>query len=209
MNQKLKPYIPVADMIAKTWGAECEVVLHDVADPEHSVVYVANGSVTGREIGQGFEHFVRSALKSGGASEDFVANDFFRKKGKLIRTSSAMIRDDDGKLIGALCINIDMTRMLEQAEYIQSFLPQPKAKTPVGQPVPQSNVEEMVFSLIDNILADCETASLSREERIAKIRFMDTRGIFQLKGSIEQVAQRLGVNKVTVYSYLDEVRGKR
>ena len=209
MNPKLKPYIPVADMIAKTWGAECEVVLHDVVDPEHSVVYVANGSVTGREIGQGFEHFVKSALESGDASEDFVANDFFRKKGKLIRTSSAMIRDDEGKLIGALCINIDMTRMLEQAEYIQSFLPQPKAKTPVGKPVPQSNVEEMVFSLIDNILADCETASLSREERIAKIRFMDTRGIFQLKGSIEQVAQRLGVNKVTVYSYLDEVRGKR
>ena len=58
-------------------------------------------------------------------------------------------------------------------------------------------------------MADCETSALSREERIAKIRFMDTRGIFQLKGSIEQVAERLGVNKVTVYSYLDEVRGKR
>lgn len=37
-------------------------------------------------------------------------------------------------------------------------------------------------------MADCETSALSREERIAKIRFMDTRGIFQLKGSIEQVA---------------------
>nr|WP_255448733.1 helix-turn-helix domain-containing protein [Selenomonas sp. mPRGC5] len=62
---------------------------------------------------------------------------------------------------------------------------------------------------MDNILADCETSALSREKRIAKIRIMDTRGIFQLKGSIEQVAERLGVNKVTVYSYLDEVRGKR
>ncbi|WP_369407135.1 helix-turn-helix domain-containing protein [Selenomonas ruminis] len=69
--------------------------------------------------------------------------------------------------------------------------------------------EHFVNSLIDNILADCETSALSREKRIAKIRIMDTRGIFQLKGSIEQVAERLGVNKVTVYSYLDEVRGKR
>ena len=209
MNPKLKAYIPVADMIAQTWGAECEVVLHDVADPEHSVVYVVNGTVTGREIGQGFEHFVKSALEKGGTSEDFVANDFFRKKGKLIRTSSAMIRDEKGKLIGALCINIDMTRMLQQAEYIQSFLPQAQEKQAVKKQVSPDRVEDMVFSLIDNILADCETAALSREERIAKIRFMDTRGIFQLKGSIEQVAERLGVNKVTVYSYLDEVRGKR
>ena len=209
MNPKLKSYIPVADMIARTWGAECEVVLHDVADPEHSVVYVVNGHVTGREIGQSFEHFVKSAMEQGDTNEDFVANDFFRKKGKLIRTSAAMIRDDEGKLIGALCINIDMTRMLQQAEYIQSFLPQVKEKTTVKKDVSPDRVEDMVFSLIDNILADCETSALSREERIAKIRFMDTRGIFQLKGSIEQVAERLGVNKVTGYSYLDEVRGKR
>lgn len=209
MNPKLKSYIPVADMIARTWGAECEVVLHDVADPEHSVVYVVNGHVTGREIGQSFEHFAKSAMEQGDTNEDFVANDFFRKKGKLIRTSSAMIRDDEGKLIGALCINIDMTKMLQQAEYIQSFLPQVKEKPTVKKDVSPDRVEDMVFSLIDNILADCETSALSREERIAKIHFMDTRGIFQLKGSIEQVAERLGVNKVTVYSYLDEVRGKR
>ena len=209
MNPKLNSYIPVANMIAKTRGAECEVVLHDVADPEHSVVYVVNGHVTGREIGQGFEHFVKNALEQGNTTEDFVANDFFRKKGKLIRTSSAMIRDDAGKLIGALCINIDMTRMLQQSEYIQSFLPQTQEKPAVRKADCPDRVEDMVFSLIDNILSDCETATLSREERIAKIRFMDTRGIFQLKGSIDQVAERLGVNKVTVYSYLDEVRGKR
>lgn len=29
-----------------------------------------------------------------------------------------------------------------------------------------------------------------------------------MKGSIEKAAEKLGVNKVTIYSYLDEVRGK-
>ena len=154
--------------------------------------------IEGGKIGQRFEHFVKSAMEQGDTNEDFVANDFFRKKGKLIRTSSVMIRDDEGKLIGALCINIDMIRMLQQAEYIQSFLPQVKEKPTVKKDVSPDRVEDMVFSLIDNILADCETSALSREERIAKIRFMDTRGIFQLKGSIEQVEERLGVNKVTV-----------
>ena len=36
-----------------------------------------------------------------------------------------------------------------------------------------------------------------------------SKGIFLMKGSIEKAAEKLGVNKVTIYSYLDEVRGKR
>ena len=207
MNPKLKAYISIADMLADTFGEECEVVLHDIADPEHSVVYVANGTVTGRKKGQGFEHFVKTAITQG-VEKDFVANDFFQKNGKLIRTSSSLIRDEEGKLIGALCINLDMTRTQKQLAYLQGFLPKPK-------PVPHHSegngkrVEEMVLALVDNILAGCDVTALSREERIEKIRFMDSRGIFQMKGSIDQVAERLGINRVTVYSYLDEVRGKR
>ncbi|ORT99979.1 hypothetical protein D081_1560 [Anaerovibrio sp. JC8] len=207
MNPKLKAYIPMADMLAETFGDECEVVLHDIADPEHSVVYVANGTVTGRKIGQGFEHFVKTAITQG-AEEDFVANDFFQKNGRLIRTSSALIRDDDGRLIGALCINLDMTHTQQQIAYLQGFMPKPKPPATKNEGKGK-RVEEMVMALVDNILAGCDVTALSREERIEKIRFMDSRGIFQLKGSIDQVAERLGINRVTVYSYLDEVRGKR
>lgn len=167
---------------------------------------VANGTVTGREIGQGFEHFVKNTMEQG-ADSDFAANDFFHKNGKLIRTSSVLIRDEKEKLIGALCINLDMTRTQQQLSYLQNFLPQPKPVIPIENS--GKRVEEMVLALIDNILAGCDVSTLSREERISKIRFMETRGIFQLKGSIDKVAERLGINRVTVYSYLDEVRGKR
>lgn len=193
-------------MLAATFGEECEVVLHDISNPEHSVVYVANGTVTGREIGQGFEHFVKNTLAHGAGSE-YAVNDFFHKKGKLIRTSSALIRDDDGALLGAICINMDMTRTQQQVDYLSTFLPQPQV--PSEKDPHDKRIEDMVFALIDKILSGCDVASLSREERIHKIRFMDTRGIFQLKGSIDHVAECLGVNRVTVYSYLDEARGKR
>ena len=43
----LAPYVPLARMLAQTFGQDCEVVLHDLAAPERSVVYVANPSVTG------------------------------------------------------------------------------------------------------------------------------------------------------------------
>lgn len=67
----------------------------------------------------------------------------------------------------------------------------------------------MIENLMDNILSGCDVQSLSREARIAKVRFMDEKDVFLMKGSIEKAAEKLGVNKVTIYSYLDEARGKR
>ena len=38
---------------------------------------------------------------------------------------------------------------------------------------------------------------------------MDEKGIFLVKGAMDKVASMMGVSKVTIYSYLDEVKGKR
>ena len=204
MNQLLKPYIPLMEMLGATFGQDCELVLHDLADPEHSVVYVVHGEVTGRKIGQGIEHLVRDMLRAGTVSQDFAVNDYFRKKGKLIRSSSLFIRDGKQSLIGALCINLDTTRITQQIDFLKSFLPVPPQEE--KPEVPQNHVENVVLSLIDKILDGCDVRLLTREERLNKIRFMERRGIFQVKGSIEQVAARLGIPKVTVYSYLDAIR---
>ena len=94
-----------------------------------------------------------------------------------------------------------MTRSLRS---LKSFLPVPPQEE--KPEVPQNHVENVVLSLIDKILDGCDVRLLTREERLNKIRFMERRGIFQVKGSIEQVAARLGITKVTVYSYLDAIR---
>ena len=35
---------------------------------------------------------------------------------------------------------------------------------------------------------------------------MDDKGVFLIKGAIDKVAERLNISKVTVYSYLDEIK---
>ena len=207
MKAILTPYISVAEMLVRTFGADCEVVLHDLDDPEHSVVYVANGAVTGRKVGDSFDQLVRQVILSDQLRENFVANYYFTApNGKRIRSSTVLIQGADGRLEGAMCINLDTTRLTRQIEYLQSFLPdRPEPKQP-----PQSeHISVMIENLMDNILSGCDVQSLSREARIAKVRFMDEKGVFLMKGSIEKAAEKLGVNKVTIYSYLDEARGKR
>lgn len=102
----LAPYVPLARMLAQTFGQDSEVVLHDLDCPEHSVVHVENPSVTGRKVGQSFDQLVRQVILSNELKEDFVANYYFTApNGKRIRSSTLLIRDGDGRLTGALCLN--------------------------------------------------------------------------------------------------------
>lgn len=68
---------------------------------------------------------------------------------------------------------------------------------------------EIMTDLVDNIAGDVPDGAMSREKRLELIRFMDQRGVFLVKGAVERVAEKLGISKVTVYSYLDDVRSRR
>lgn len=221
MNNLLNKYIPIAKVIVETFGDDCEVVIHDLKNPEHSVVYVENPVVTKREVGQSFDHIIKQVIFSKKLKDSYVCNYYFRTSlNVLVRSSTLLIRDDNGDLVGALCINVDTSRVTKQIDYLKSYLPNSDAtffndisdETIINDFEVDDNdlhVSTMITSLIDNILDECNISELSREDKIEKIRFMDKKGVFLMKGSIDIVASKLNINKVTVYSYLDIVRGKR
>ena len=211
IKKELLPYIPLAQMLVQTLGQDCEVVLHDLDNPAHSVVYVENPSVTGRKIGESFDQLVKQVILSDELTENFVANYYFTApNGKYIRSSSLLIKDGNGHLTGALCINLDTTKLSGALSFLQSLLPpEPKKAAEPETTAAGAHVSVMIENLMDNILKGADAQSLSREERLEKIRFMDEKGLFLMKGSVDKAAEKLGVGKVTIYSYLDEVRGKR
>ena len=227
MNKNLLSYVSVAELIARTFP-NAEVVLHDLSKPQHSVVYVANNSVTGRKVGQTFHHLIEKAVFAGNPADGVVDNYFFKKEGKQIRSSSLLIRNEAGELIGALCINVDVTAA-QQIIDLASGLLQGRAKGETSKsdlsdsactlPAVSANFEalekeqsvqhfvnNMVDSMINELNAD---GKKTKEDRLELIRFMDERGVFLVKGSMEYVAGKLGLSKVTLYGYLDKIHGKR
>ena len=187
-------------------------MLHDLDTPAHSVVYVENPSVTGRKVGESFDQLVKQVILSDDLKENFVANYYFTApNGKHIRSSSLLIKNARGNLTGAMCINLDTTRLSGALSFLQSLLPpEPQKTAPMEQSAGSgAHVSVLIENLMDNILNGSDAQSLTRDERLEKIRFMDEKGLFLMKGSVEKAAEKLGVGKVTIYSYLDEVRGKR
>jgi uncharacterized protein YqgV (UPF0045/DUF77 family) len=63
--------------------------------------------------------------------------------------------------------------------------------------------------LLDRLVAEVERelghklADLSREQKQRAVKMLDDRGAFNLRRSIEDVADALGVSRITVYNYLN------
>lgn len=208
-NKELKKYIPIANLIAKTFGRNCEVVILDLTVPQNSVIYAVNNHVTGRKVGQAFDHLVKQVLLSSKFENDYLANYKIRTDdGKEIKSSTALIRDSNEKVIGALCVNYSLESMIHFKEFLDDFMgigqdEEEKEKENVEL---MENVVEIADDLIDRIIANYGTEELKRKEKIKLIKFMDEKGIFLIKGSVDKVAEKLGISKVTVYSYLDEIK---
>ena len=51
-------------------------------------------------------------------------------------------------------------------------------------------------------------SDLSRVDKQVAVRVLDERGAFQLRRSIDDVADLMGVSRITVYNYLNSIRGE-
>lgn len=210
-RKKLKKYIPLANMIGDMFGKNCEVVLHDLTSPTRSVIYVCNNSVTGRKIGDPFDHLIKDVLLSAEMEDDFRSNYLFiEETGKKIKSSTWLIRNNDNRVIGALCINFDITNFEIFSKELKDFIYiKPERNKNIPEDLDRmSNVKQVLNDLIEGILADINHETINRKKRLDLISFMDQKGVFMVKGAVEKVAEKMNISTVTVYSYLDEVRKK-
>lgn len=209
MNPILENYVAVANMIADTFGDHCEVILHDFSIPQNSVVYTRNNVVTNRQVGQSFtEYFVKEVLLSRKFRDDVSANYIMKgAQGQTIKSSTVLIRDDGGKVIGSLCVNLDITYMKDLMDQFISMMgiEEPTEETEKEVAV-LPNIQEIVDDIIEHTIGDQNMEELSRDQKIDLVRFMDDKGLFLIKGAADKVAERMNISKVTVYSYLDEIR---
>ena len=210
MNRELEKYFVIADMIQETNGETCEVIIHDLTKSESIVAYAANGVVTGQKAGQDSDYFVKQVL-SRNLENDHLSNYFFKTADeKVVKSSSALIRDQDGEVIGMLCINIDITMIQNVNIMLMNYLNlKTESGSVTGEPDVPQNVMSVIDKLIVSVIGTADTRGLSRAKCVELIRHMDEKGIFLVKGAMDKVAELMGVSRVTIYSYLDEARGKK
>ena len=79
----------------------------------------------------------------------------------------------------------------------------------MDQRAESAHILEIAEELIEQIIGMRDVEGMKRDDKVALIRFMDQKGLFLIKGTVEKVAKRMGISKVTVYSYLDEIKEEK
>ncbi|GGJ38880.1 helix-turn-helix transcriptional regulator [Deinococcus roseus] len=191
------------DGLTLTLGSHAELVLHDFANPEHSVKAIS-GKVTHRKIGSPISPNVLSIMQEGNSAQPRLNVVNRTAEGRIIKTSTLPVRDEQGNVFGAVCINLDVTELRLAA----TLLTELGGGEPVSTQSFPLEVSETVHSVLDEEerRLGISLARLSRTEKQRLCALLDRRGVFQLQKAIPIVAKRLGLSRASIYSYLSELR---
>lgn len=210
----LKAFIPVTKGLAQMLGPDYEIVLHDITDPEHSVIAIENGHVTGRKIGAPLTDLGLYILRSEKFREVDVVPNYMTttSDGRILRSTTIFIRDENEKIIGFLCINFDTTKVSMFKQVIDQHLSFQKLEDLAGANHEKfaSRVEELLNEAIQEVksLTGKPLRYATKEEKINVLKKLDEKGFFLLKGAVDLLAREMGNSKFTIYAYLREARNK-
>ncbi len=202
----LARYELVADAIAAMFGQACEVVVHSLEDLGESIIKIVNAHVTGRVEGAPITDLGLHVLNAAYKSKEDVVGPYFSKStsGKPLKSTTTVIRNDEGLPIGFLCINFDLSVPFHQI--LQEF--SPSMETPHSGETFAPDVTNLVAQAVaDEIEANSHITGVSATAKNRHIvANLEDKGIFEIKGSVELVASELGLTRHTIYKYLREMR---
>lgn len=219
-NALLRQYVKLTEFLGAALGPDYEVALHDLTDKNRSIIAIANGYISGREVGAPLTNMALSVLKD----ESYEWQDYrlhysgLSAAGNALRSSTMFIKED-GKLIGMLCINFDDSRFQSFAQQVltlchpnQFFQAQDRPEeAPEDSPRPETfrnSTEAVTQDAIAHELGRLGVPAdrLTSEERLQVIAALEESGIFLLKGAVKDVAAGLGCSQASVYRYLSQTR---
>ena len=158
-------------------------------------------------MGDGPSHIVLEALRG----DSSVLKDHFgyltkTKDGKILKSSTIFIRDDDGKPVGIFAINYDITLLLSMEETLNQFTAtedQQREPEPIAR-----NVSDLLDELIGQSvkLVGKPVPLMTKDDKVKAIRFLNDTGAFLITKSGDKVCKFFGISKYTLYSYIDEAK---
>lgn len=199
----------IIKLIAEQFGSKCEVVLHDLTgDYAHTIVGIENGQVTGRSIGGCGSNLGLQVLN--GKKE---SNGMFRyytqlNDGRLVKSSTVYLKDSDGNVIGSICINFDVTDLVNVGKILEEY----EFGMPVSSVPEQEVFAESVGELLEELIKGCELvigkhpSYMSKKEKIEAIKYLDSKGAFLIAKAGDRISKYLQISKNTMYGYLEESR---
>ncbi len=190
----------IAEGLGQTFAPFCEVVVHDLRNPENAIHAIENG-LSGRQVGQSVTELGLARIRDPGFPAVLAnyANAF--PDGRKVKSTSIGIKDESGEYVAALCLNVDLT-------LFQSFQSAMSQFTRIDDSEvrehlePGSGQSERIHARIDAFAAARATTprSLKPADRKQLVQELKKEGFLEIRRGAEIAAAHMGVSRATVYS---------
>lgn len=195
----------LSDGIAIMFGKDCEVVIHDMKQEEVSILYIANGHVTQRNIGDKLDFLGTSELDTLHKEKDLVNRKGQSKTGHSIKSSTFHIEGEDYHF--ALGVNYDYTNMEVLHNVVTDFIQ-------VGEPIAENELEkdENLEGQLEEVFAEAidyvgkPLPFMRKQDRVEVIKYLYDKGAFSIHKSIPIIADKMCVSRYTIYNYIKEIK---
>ena len=200
----------LAHGLAIQFGSSCEIAIHDLKtkDLEKSIVYIENGHVSNRQTGDGPSGIVLETLQSDPSTiHDKLSYLTKTEDGRILKSSTFYIRDDDGSISYIFSLNYDITAFTAASTAIQSLIATKDNLPDLTGDSPRQithYVNELLDLLIEQAVAKVgkPVAMMNKDDKVAVVQYLDHAGAFLITKSGDKVSSYLGISKFTLYSYM-------
>ena len=200
----------LAHGLAIQFGSSCEIAIHDLKtkDLEKSIVYIENGHISNRQTGDGPSGIVLETLQSDPSTiHDKLSYLTKTEDGRILKSSTFYIRDDDGSVSYIFSLNYDITAFTAASTAIQSLIATKDKLPDLTGDSPRRithNVNELLDLLIEQAVAKVgkPVAMMNKDDKVAVVQYLDHAGAFLITKSGDKVSSYLGISKFTLYSYM-------
>ena len=225
----LKQLTIFVEFLGKALGPDYEITLHDLDPDNCSIVAIANGRISGRNVGtpiseRGLKLLENKEYETTNYSLNQTA---LLANGKTVRASTLFIKDETGTPVAMLCINFDDGRFRSINHDLMSLIhpsaflhdcysiDMPGAHQSVSTPSTEKKAENIHNDVSDMMKDIFEQVSrnmtipmdrLTQEERTEVIAQLHDLGMFRLKGAVQFVADGLSCSQASIYRYLSKVK---
>jgi predicted transcriptional regulator YheO len=189
----------IAEGLSKTFSPFCEVVLHDLRDPQHAIMAIHN-NLSGRQPGDPATELGLARIADPEYPQVIANYQNQFSDGRQVKSTSIGIKDSSGKYVAALCMNVDLSLfrglqgMLEQFGSVSGDRPA-ESLDPSGADAIRARIDQFAARLATTPRA------LKTADRRLLMQELKEAGVMDIRRAMETVASHLGVSRAAVYTY--------
>ena len=196
---ELERYKPIAEAISLLLFPHAEVVIHDLRT---GCVRVIFNNLSKRVVGD--ESSLDELDKLPDTQDVFLPYFKINWDGRKMKSVTAVLRNHQGKALGLLCINLDISKWEEMHHFILDLI---KPATQIPDFLFKNDWREKINMYVASYLKQhaLRLESLDKVEKKKLLIALHKEGAFNTKNAASYIADVLQISRATVYNHLKDI----